>query len=58
MKDQLIPLTQKLIGFQTLNPPGNELEIVLFLEKLLKEAGFSTFVQEFIPGRADRKSVV
>ncbi len=36
----VIELTQKLIRFNTINPPGNEKEIAEFCGKLLKENGF------------------
>ncbi len=36
----VISLTQKLISFNTINPPGNELVIAKFVGKLLSENGF------------------
>ncbi len=35
-------LLQKLIRFNTVNPPGNEEEAQLFLADLLENAGFET----------------
>lgn len=36
----VISLTQKLLSFNTVNPPGNEQKIALFVGRLLKENGF------------------
>jgi len=37
----VISLTRKLLSFNTINPPGNESEIALFLGDLLKANGFN-----------------
>ncbi|MCD6598747.1 MAG: M20 family metallopeptidase [Bacteroidales bacterium] len=37
----IVKLTQKLITFNTINPPGNESDIALFVGKLLSGSGFS-----------------
>jgi succinyl-diaminopimelate desuccinylase len=42
----VISLTRKLINFNTINPPGNENEIALYIGKLLLENGFKV---EYIP---------
>lgn len=47
----VVALTQKLVGFKTLNPPGNEVEICGFLEGLFDHGGFETEVTEFGPNR-------
>ncbi len=44
-------LLQKLIRFNTTNPPGNEGECVLFLKNLLDAAGIDTRLLESMPGR-------
>jgi len=44
-------LLQKLIGFNTTNPPGNEAECILFINNLLQDAGVETVILESIPGR-------
>jgi succinyl-diaminopimelate desuccinylase len=36
----VISLTRKLLSFSTVNPPGNEQEIALFVGQLLEENGF------------------
>lgn len=43
----VIDLTRKLIGFDTINPPGNEAEAVLYLADLLRAAGFRTTCHNF-----------
>lgn len=43
----VVELTRKLVNFNTLNPPGDEVEICDFLEQLFKTAGFSTEVVSF-----------
>lgn len=37
-------ILQKLIRFNTTNPPGNEAECIRFAERLLNDAGFETMV--------------
>ncbi len=37
----IVKLTQKLITFNTINPPGNESDISLYVGKLLSGSGFS-----------------
>ena len=46
-----VALTQDLIRFNTINPPGNEDEICGFLEKLLLNAGFECKSVDFAPRR-------
>lgn len=47
-----IKLTQDLIRFNTINPPGNEDQICAFLEQLLKPFGFECRTIEFAPRRS------
>lgn len=47
----LISLVKKLISFQTINPPGNEDEIALFIGGLLEPLGFKVDYNEFAPRR-------
>ncbi|PHS38249.1 MAG: hypothetical protein COA91_08330 [Robiginitomaculum sp.] len=42
-----VKLTQKLIQFDTVNPPGNERECGLFVADILAQAGFEIECQEF-----------
>ena len=49
--DDVIALTQKLISFDTINPPGNEQAIARFTGKLLAENGFNVKYDELAPGR-------
>lgn len=44
-------LLQKLIRFDTTNPPGNERECIQFIHGLLKEAGIKTSLVAKTPGR-------
>ncbi len=48
-------LLQKLIQFDTSNPPGNEAPLIHYVDGLLKEAGFETTL---VASKADRPSVI
>lgn len=62
-----ITLTQDLLRFNTINPPGNEDELCDYLTKLLKSANFECMNVDFaprrrsivarIPGAADRANI-
>lgn len=43
----VISLTQKLLSFNTINPPGNEAEIARFTGSLLARNGFNVELHEF-----------
>jgi acetylornithine deacetylase/succinyl-diaminopimelate desuccinylase-like protein len=47
------PLLQKLIQFNTTNPPGNEAECVRYLNDLLTSAGLETTILEKKSGRSN-----
>ncbi len=47
----VISLTQKLIRFNTVNPPGNEKEIAEFCGEFLQNAGFDVNYYEFSENR-------
>lgn len=55
MAASAVELTRKLIGFDTINPPGNELGCLEHLGGLLEEAGFAT---TFYPLGAKRANLV
>lgn len=42
-----LSLTQKLLSFNTINPPGNEAECMKFLADYLKHKGFETRLHSF-----------
>src|SRR5438477_159796 len=42
---------QSMIRMNTVNPPGNELQVARFLEGKLKDAGIETHLFEPAPGR-------
>ena len=44
-------LLQKLIQFNTTNPPGNEAECIQFIGELLKDAGIETTIVAQTPKR-------
>jgi len=44
-------LLQNLIRFDTTNPPGNELDCVKYIDKLLTEEGFQTTLLAKVPNR-------
>lgn len=48
-----IMLSRELIAFNTINPPGQELNCIRHLERILAEAGLSTSVHMFAPDRAN-----
>jgi succinyl-diaminopimelate desuccinylase len=52
MTTQALELTQTLLGFDTINPPGAEEACAHHLGKLLQDAGFSCSYHRFGPGRA------
>jgi succinyl-diaminopimelate desuccinylase len=47
----VIALTQKLVQFETCNPPGHEEACARFLDALLREAGFDVKQHPFAAGR-------
>ena len=48
-----VDLTQKLIAFETVNPPGQERECCRYLAEILQEAGFRIDLYEFDAGRTN-----
>lgn len=46
-----VALLQKLIQFDTSNPPGNEAPLIQYVDGLLKEAGFETTIVAQDPNR-------
>ncbi len=46
-----LSLTRKLLGFNTMNPPGQERACAEYLGKLLEDGGFETRLYEFSEGR-------
>jgi succinyl-diaminopimelate desuccinylase len=48
-----IELSRELIAFNTINPPGNELNCIRHLEGILAGAGLETSLQNFAPNRAN-----
>lgn len=53
--ENVISLTRKLISFNTINPPGNENEIALFIGNLLSVNGFKV---EYIPFENERLHII
>ena len=54
-KERLIKLTQKLIQFDSVNPPGNELAVAHFIEKDMRSLGLDVRTYSFAK---DRPNVV
>ena len=50
-KDRLIKLTQKLLQFDSVNPPGNELAVAQFIEKDLRSLGLDVKTRSFVKNR-------
>lgn len=46
-----VPLLQKLIQFNTTNPPGNEAACIGYIKQLLLEYGIESLLFEEVPGR-------
>jgi len=46
-----LDLTRKLIAFDTINPPGKELDCITFLAELLESAGFDIMLHDWKPQR-------
>ena len=50
---RMIRCLERLVGFDTQNPPGREVEAASFLANQLQTLGFDTSLSEFKPGRAN-----
>ncbi len=50
-KDRLIKLTQKLLQFNSVNPPGNELEVARFIEKDMRSLGLDVKMISYAKNR-------
>ncbi len=48
-----LSLTRKLLGFDTMNPPGQERGCAEYLGRLLEDGGFDTHLHEFGEGRTN-----
>jgi acetylornithine deacetylase/succinyl-diaminopimelate desuccinylase-like protein len=46
-----ISLTQKLLSFNTINPPGLERDCAEYLGQILEDGGFRVSLHEFATGR-------
>ncbi len=53
MKDHAVDLCQRLIRINTVNPPGDELEVAELLAAELRDAGLEPVVLESAPGRGN-----
>ena len=51
VSEEVLSLTQELLRFNTINPPGHEKECVDFLAGLLESARFEVGTYEFSVGR-------
>lgn len=52
-ESRMLQLLETLVGFDTQNPPGYEVEAAQFLETKLRDMGLDTSLSEFKPGRAN-----
>ena len=52
-KVEAISLLQRVLGANTVNPPGNELEAALILRDFFDAHSVEAEVDEFLPGRAN-----
>src|SRR3569623_871998 len=50
-KERLVKLTQKLLQFNSVNPPGNELDIARFIEKDMKSLGLDVKMISYAKNR-------
>jgi succinyl-diaminopimelate desuccinylase len=51
VENELVELTQKLVRFKTINPPGNELEVASYIGELLEREGLSVDILDHGGGR-------
>ena len=56
-KDLAVKITERLIRYGAFNPPGNEKASAEFVADLLRRAGFSVELHEFLPNRVNLKAV-
>ena len=52
-ENRMLELLERLVAFDTQNPPGYEVEAARFLESELRDTGLDTSLSEFKPGRAN-----
>ncbi len=52
VRDEVTSRLQDLIRFETVNPPGNEVQVANYLRDVVAEVGLSSHVLESAPGRA------
>ncbi len=52
-ESRMLTLLERLVAFDTQNPPGREVEAAQFLETTLRDMGLDTTLSEFKPGRAN-----
>src|SRR5438477_6270316 len=53
LQQETIDVLQRLVRFNTVNPPGNERPAIEYLERYLKDAGFETEILGAQPERAN-----
>lgn len=51
--EEAVSLLRKVLRVDTVNPPGDELEVARILERFFRENGIEAKVDEFSPGRAN-----
>lgn len=51
--NEVVEHLSKLIQINTSNPPGNEIEAILYLKNVLEKEGLSVFIQETAPSRGN-----
>lgn len=52
-EDELIQLLQKVVQTESTNPPGNELDLALWLKDYFEKAGLETTLTEYEPKRTN-----
>ena len=52
-RDLVVSLTQELIRFQSVNPPGNEKPAAEYLAARLRDLGLEAIIEDVEPGRAN-----
>lgn len=52
-EEEIIPLLQKVIQLESTNPPGNELDLALWLKDYFEKAGLETVLKEYEPKRTN-----
>ncbi|HUI41028.1 MAG TPA: peptidase M20, partial [Terriglobia bacterium] len=57
-QDETVRLLQEYLRIDTSNPPGNEIRAAEFFKRLFDDAGITSTIYPYAPGRADISAVL